>query len=123
MMTQLREAEARCSDQARRRERAEREAAEFKETSRKLRQSLEEAEKESRGLRWELEDRKKLAAAEVSCCLRARLHSILLGYMCSSMLWHGRTFAAPEAVLSFIRYGSGRQPGVFVVYIDNTGLV
>lgn len=62
---QLREAESRFADQARRRERAEREAAELKESSKKVRQALEGEEKAARGLRWELEDRQQIAAAEV----------------------------------------------------------
>lgn len=62
---QLREAESRCVDQARRREKGEREAAELKETSKKMRQALEGEEKIARELRWELEDRQQMAAAEV----------------------------------------------------------
>lgn len=62
---QLREAESRCADQARRKERAEREATELRENSKKIRQALEAGEKETRGLRWELEDRQQIAAAEV----------------------------------------------------------
>lgn len=65
LISQLQEADKRSSEQARRREKAEREIAEFRETSGKLRESLEKAEKVSRGLRWELEDRRQLAAAEV----------------------------------------------------------
>ncbi|CAN0110215.1 unnamed protein product, partial [Scytosiphon promiscuus] len=61
---QLREAESRCADQARRRERVEREATELRENYNKVRQALEAGEKEARGLRWELEDRQQIAVAE-----------------------------------------------------------
>lgn len=66
---QLREAESRCVDQARRREGAEREAAELKETCKKMRRALEGEEKVARELRWELEDRQQMAAAEVCSTL------------------------------------------------------
>lgn len=65
LTNQLREVESRCAEQARRREKAEREAAELRENSKKFRQALDEAEKVSRGLQWELEDRRQIAAAEV----------------------------------------------------------
>lgn len=65
-MQQLREAEGRAAEQSRQRERTERETADLKESSKKYRQALDEGEKVTRELRWELEDRRQISTAEAS---------------------------------------------------------
>lgn len=46
--------------------------ASLKESSKKVRRALDEEEKATRNLRWELEDRRQMAAAEVRCACGMR---------------------------------------------------